>query len=683
MSTSRQLAAIVFTDIVGYTALMGTNEEKAFDLIKRNRDIHLEAIEPHNGRLVKELGDGMLLSFSSVSDAMHAAMHIQESCAKTTDIHLRIGIHYGEIIFEENDVFGDAVNIASRIQTLGVPGSILFSKSVANEIKNKSGFHITSLGAFEFKHVEEPMEIFALTNPGFAVPKREAMEGKLKSTVGQAAWKRKLLVPAIILILLIGALLVFKDQLFGTKGETAEMRSMAILPFENLQKDSTLYFLTDGIPENLINRLCALQSNLKVFARSATFGLPDTARTTAHLRRLLQTDLVLRGWLQKSDANIYLNCELVDAVSQNQLWGNKYLLNLDDVSGIEASIVSALVEALNIQTEKKGSEKVEVNPAAYAEYLKGRHLSYGSTPEESEKALAHFREAIRIDPKYALAYAALANEKIVQGLFATATKNEIVNEARTAIEAAMALDPAIPEIYTTIGALKFYYEWDWQGALEAYKKALDLDPANANTYIRYSTTLAILGRHSESLPLADKAIELDPVSISSLHNLGWCQLLAGNYNESKEAFGKALELHPNWTWGYMKKAYGHFMLGEFKESAALADKAQTLFKDGWGSELLQASLAMIYTNSNEKEKANAVIQRFLTYASQNTLKDPFTLSAIYQLNWDFEEAIEWARKALEQRSPNAYNYNIPFGSNKEFFNSPEHQQIISEMGFNK
>lgn len=683
MSTSHQLAAIVFTDIVGYTAMMGTNEEKAFDLIKRNREIHLEAIEPYNGRLVKELGDGMLLSFSSVSDAMLAAMYIQNACSKTTDIHLRIGIHYGEIMFDENDVFGDAVNIASRIQTLGVPGAILFSKSIANEIKNKSGFQIASLGSFELKHVEEPIEIFALTNPGFAVPKREAMEGKLKNSVGKETWKKKILAPAIIFILLIAALVAFIDQLFDGEGETAEMRSMAILPFENLQKDSTLYFLTDGIPENLINRLSALQSNLKVFARSATFGLPDTARTTLHLRKLLQTDLVLRGWLQKSDDKIYLNCELVDAVSQNQLWGNKYLLNLDDVSGIEASIVSALIEALNIQTEKKGSEKVEVNPAAYAEYLKGRHLSYGSTPAESEKALAHFREAIRIDPKYALAYAALANEKVVQGLFATATKNEIVNEARTALEAAMALDPSIPEIYSTEGALKFYYEWDWEGAVHAYKKALELDPANATTYIRYSTTLAILRRFEESLTLANKAIDLDPVSISSLHNLGWCHLLAGNYNESKEAFGKALELHPNWTWGYMKKAYGHFMLGEFKESVALADKAQTLFKDGWGSELLQAALAMIYSKSNDKEKADAVIKRFLTYAAQNTVKDPATLAFIYQMNGNFEKAIEWEKKALEQRSPNAYNFYIPFGADKEFYNSPEHQQIISEMGFNK
>ena len=135
--------------------------------------------------------------------------------------------------------------------------------------------------------------------------------------------------------------------------------------------------------------------------------------------------------------------------------------------------------------------------------------------------MSHFRKAIRIDPKYAAAYAAIANEKIVQGLFSTASKNEIVNEVRTALEAAKALDPDIAEIYTSEGALKFYYDWDWKGAIASYKKALELDPGNATIYIRYSTTLADVGRYKEALPLADKAVELDPVSISSLHNLGW------------------------------------------------------------------------------------------------------------------------------------------------------------------
>jgi len=577
------------------------------------------------------------------------------------------------------------VNVASRIQTLGVPGSILFSKKIADEIKNKLEFQLTSLGSFDFKNVEEPIEVFALSNPGFIVPRKEDMKGKLKPTGNKPKNKRRFLIPAAIMVLLLAVFLVFKKSILKGNDVNKTIKSLAILPFENIHKDSSLSYLTDGIPENLINRFSSIEG-IKVFARSATFGLADSARGIESLHKLLKTDLVLTGRLQKTEDGYFLNCELVDAANQNQLWGNKFQLNINDVSPTEAAITESLIDALKIRltgNSKPGQEKKVVNPEAYGEYLKGRYLSYGSTAEESEKALAHFREAIRIDPKYATAYAAIANEKIVQGLFSTASKNEIINEARTALEAAKALDPGLAEIYTSEGALKFYYDWDWQGAVASYKKALELDPGNATIYIRYSTTLADVGRYKEALPLADKAVELDPVSISSLHNLGWCNVLAGNYKKSTEAFGKALELHPNWVWGYIKKAYGHIFLNEFDKALPLAEKAEQLFKDGWGSELLQVTLAFIYTKCNQKEKADAVINRFLKYAAENTVKDPFTLSSIYQAKGDYKKAIEWEEKTIEAKSPSAYLMNLPLFYDKKFFESPEHQQILRKMGFVK
>jgi TolB-like protein/lipoprotein NlpI len=532
--------------------------------------------------------------------------------------------------------------------------------------------------------VDESMEIFAISNPGFTVPRKEDMKGKVKSPADKPAKNKWLLVSAGVAVLLIAAFLLFNSSLFNNNNGKGDIRSLAILPFENIQKDSSLFFLTDGIPENLINRFSAMHQSIKVFARSATFGLADTARTTENLHRLLNSDLVLRGRLQKTIDGFFLHCELIDATNQNQLWGDKYQLNINDVSRVEASIISALIQTLNIQPKNKTSaekSKKEVNPEAYAEYLKGRYLSYGSTPEESEKALTHFREAIRIDPQYAIAFAALANEKITQGLFATASKNEIVNEARTALEAAKALDPGLSDIYSTEGALKFYYDWDWQGAVDSYKKALELDPGNATIYIRYSATLADLGMFKEALPLADRAVELDPVSISSLHNLGWCNLLASNFKKSTEAFAKALELHPNWIWGHIKKSYGHIYLHEYDKALAHAEKARQLFKDGWGSELLQSTLVFIYTKCNEKEKANDVIKHFILYAEKNTVKDPFTLSLVYYLKDDFSKAIEWERKAMEGKSSNAYLMNIALFYDKKFFESTEHQQILKQMGF--
>jgi len=684
MSSSRQLAAIMFTDIVGYTALMGNDEQKAFTILNKNRAVQKPIIEQFSGRWIKELGDGVMASFNTVSDAVNAAIKIQQACNAAKDFQLSIGIHQGEIIFENNDIYGDAVNIASRIQSLGVPGSVLFSKKITDEIRNKAEFQITSLGSFEFKNVEEPIEVFALSNPGFVVPRPEDMRGKLKQTPKQKS-KKGILIAVTTAILILSLLFIFKNSILPKEVVAATIKSLAILPFENIQNDSTLSFLSDGIPENLINRFSNI-AGIKVFARSATFGLKDSSLRIENLRKLLNADMVLTGRLQKKGDGYFLNCELVDAANQNLIWGNKYELGTSDVSRIEDSIMTSLLNPLQISlvnNSKIDQHKKEVNPEAYAEYLKGRYLGYGSTPEESEKALSHFREAIRIDPKYAVAYAAIANEKIVQGLFSTASKNEIVHEVRTALEAAKALDPELADIYTSEGALKFYYDWDWIGAIASYKKALELDPGNATIYIRYSTTLADLGRHKEALPLADKAVELDPVSIPSLHNLGWVNLLAGNYKKSSEAFGKALELHPNWVWGHIKKAYGHIFMKECDKALSLAESGEKLFKDGWGSELLQTQLGFIYKNCNQNEKADAVINRFLKYAAENTLKDPFTLSFIYYMKGDHKKASEWEEKTMEGRYPSAYLMSIAFIYDQEYFQGEAHQNILKKMGFVK
>jgi len=684
MTQSRQLAAIMFTDIVGYTALMGNDEQKAFDLLKKNRLLQKPIIEQFNGRWIKELGDGVLASFNTVSDAVNAAIKIQEACNAAKDFQLRIGIHQGEIIFENDDIFGDAVNIASRIQTLGVPGSVLFSKKITDEIRNKAEFQLTSLGSFEFKHVQEPIEVFALSNPGFVVPRSEDMHGKLKPAHKKKS-KKGILILTAIAVLILSALVIFKNSIFQKTGVAVIVRSLAILPFENLQNDSSSFYLSDGIPENLINRLSAYPE-VKVFARSATFGLADSARSIVSLRKLLNADVVLTGRLQKKNNAYFLNCELVDAVNQNLLWGKTYELTGDDISRVEDSIIISLMNPLQIAFVNKANlvqKNRKVDPAAYAEYLKGRYLSYGSTPGESEKALSHFREAIRIDPKYALAYAAIANEKIIQGLFSTAPKSEIVNEARTALEAAKALDPGLADIYTSEGAIKFYYDWNWKGAVESYKKALELDSGNATIYIRYSTTLADLGRHKEALPLADKAVELDPVSISSLHNLGWVNLLAGNYKKSTEAFGKALELHPTWVWGYIKKSFGHIYMKEYNKALLLAESGEKLLKDGWGSELLQSQLALIYKRCDQKQKADSVINRFLKYASQNTVQDPFALSYIYYLQGDNKKANEWEIKTMEGRFPSAYLMSLSSLYEKKYFEGEGHQQVLKKMGFVK
>ncbi|MBK6382433.1 MAG: tetratricopeptide repeat protein [Chitinophagaceae bacterium] len=680
MSQTRQLAAIMFTDISGFTSLMGDDEQKAYAILQKNRALQKPIIEQFNGTWIKELGDGVLASFPTVSDAMNAAFNIQQACNAAKNFQLSIGIHQGEIIVENGDIFGDAVNVASRIQSLGVPGSVLFSKKIKDEIHNKAEFQTLSLGNFEFKNVEEPLEIFALSNPGFVVPRKEEMKGKLKTPVKKSNKGRW--IAASLGVLLLLSFFIFRQSIFPSKKTT--IKSLAILPFVNTGNDSAIAYLSDGIPENLINRFSKI-AGVKVFARSATFELPDSAKKIESLRRVLNADVVLTGRLSKSPTGYTLNCELVDAANKNQLWGNSFELTTDDIANVEDAIVAALLNPLEISSADGitiNQDNKKVNPAAYAEYLKGRYLSYGSTPEESEKAISHFRKAISIDPKYALAYAAIANEKITQSIFSNAGNQEIMNEGRTSLEAAKALDPTLPEIYTTEGALKFYYEHDWKGAVNSYKKALDLDPNNAIIYIRYSATLADVGQTKEALPLADKAVELDPVSISSLHNLGWVNLLAGNYQKGIDAFAKSVELHPTFTWGYIKQAFGYNALKQYDKALEETNKAEALLKDGWGSELIQAALMYNYDAAGNKSKADSLANRFLDYAAKNTVKDPYALSCVYRMKQDYKKALEWEEKTVQQRSPSAYILAVPFQymGYEDFYKSEGHQKILRQMG---
>jgi TolB-like protein len=506
------------------------------------------------------------------------------------------------------------------------------------------------------------------------------MKGKLKTPVKKT--NKGILVAASVGLLLLLSVFIFKNSIFPSAN--AAIKSLAILPFDNTLKDSAISYLSDGIPENLINRFSNI-AGIKVFARSATFELADSAKKIESLRKVLNADVVLTGRLSKSSTGYTLNCELVDASNKNQFWSKRFELTANDIAQLEDSIVASLLNPLEISLANGKTinpDEKKINPAAYAEYLKGRYLSYGSTPAETEQAISHFRQAISLDPRYALAYAAIANEKITQSIFSNAGNQEIMNEGRISLEAAKALDPTLPEIYTTEGALKFYYEHDWKGAVNSYKKALELDPNNAIIYIRYSATLADVGQTKEALPLAEKAVELDPVSISSLHNLGWVNLLAGNYQKAIEAFQKSVELHPTFTWGHIKQGFGYIALKNYDRALEETNKAEALLKDGWGSELIQVSIISNNQAAGNRAKADSLINRFLDYASKNTVKDAYALSCIYRLKHDYAKAIEWEQKTLQQRSPSAYVLALPFHymGYEDFYKSEGHQKILRQMG---
>ncbi|MBA2561742.1 MAG: adenylate/guanylate cyclase domain-containing protein, partial [Chitinophagaceae bacterium] len=307
MPQLRQLAAIMFTDIVGYTALMGEDEQKAFELLKKNRLLQKPLIEQNNGRWIKELGDGVLASFTTVSDAVNTAIKIQEACNLSKDFLLRIGIHHGEVVFEDDDIFGDAVNIASRLQALAPVGSIWISESVNNNVSNKKEIKTKFVRTETLKNVKEPVRVYEIIINDNDLESFNAITGKPENYVFD--------------------------------------KSIAVLPFVNMSNDPEQEYFSDGMAEEIINSLVHIQ-DLKVAGRMSSFQFKGSKKDLREVGEKLGVGNVLEGSVRKQGNRLRITAQLINVQDGFHLWSEKYDRNMDDIFAIQDEISLAITEQL-------------------------------------------------------------------------------------------------------------------------------------------------------------------------------------------------------------------------------------------------------------------------------------------------------------------------------------------------
>lgn len=454
---------------------------------------------------------------------------------------------------------------------------------------------------------------------------------------------------------------------------------LAVLPFETIAGDASMDYLSEGIPENLINRL-SQNTKLQLVSKASSFILDSEFRNSKDVLKHLNANLMLTGKVQRIDGSLIVNCQLTDTENNTQIWGDKVAHKSDDILELEKQMVTSLMNKLpkKFKTDQVVSKSWSENSEAQVHYMKGKALSYGSTKEEEDLALNHFREAIKLDPDFVAAYVAIANEQQVQAMFATDTRAAIFNEARLAVQTALNLNPNYGEAYTVDAAIKFYQDQDWEGAEASYKKAIRLDPNNANALIRYSFFLTTFKRHEEALSMANKAIELDPISISSLHNLGWSNLVAGNYAKAEKAFSDAVEIHPNWAWGYVKRAYS--LMYQNKCDLALKDKekARELLGD-WGSELLEACFIFILDTCNYDKMKDVAIEKYLAKINSDNYTDPLAMGLIFAAKGDYDEAIRWYQIAIDEKTTSFYQFTLDYIYPEEILQDPRFKQMKRDL----
>src|SRR6476659_1283348 len=316
---NRQLAAILFIDIVGYTAMMKKDEQNALAVTRHFITTLKRSTETFHGRILNDYGDGSLCCFPSATEAVKAAVLVQQELQKEPKVPLRVGIHVGELFFEGNKVMGDSVNVASRIQSLGCANSVLFSKEVFDKLRNQPDYKSVSLGKFEFKNVDEPLEIFALEREGLIVPKREQLTGKLKDIKKKSATKR-IIVAAILLVLLLASFLFYRSAV-NPSGFTGE-KSVAVLPFENT--DSSEQYLTDGVTQDIINKLSKISSLQKVIGWFSVRSFKKTTKTLKQVADELGVAAILSGTIQKHEGRMHIIAELIEVSTNKRLWGDNF-----------------------------------------------------------------------------------------------------------------------------------------------------------------------------------------------------------------------------------------------------------------------------------------------------------------------------------------------------------------------
>ena len=382
----RQLAAILFTDIVGYTALMQENEQKAVALIKHYNTALNELVALHNGKVLNYYGDGSLCTFPSVTEALNCAIELQKELQVEPTVPLRIGLHVGEVFFENDKALGDGVNVASRIQSLGQANTILFSKEISDKIRNQPEFKSVSLGLFEFKNVDQPMEVFALANEGLNIPKKETLEGKLKTPLSKTnkPVRRKIIAAVSIILLLVAGYFIYSIQL-KKSGFSGKEKSIAVLPFASMNSDKETESFSMGISTEITNQLSKI-STLNVRAPSSTIRFIDEKnKTLKDIAAELNVAAIVTGQFQIVSNKIRVYVALTDVNSDKVIWSKDYPSDWQDIFSIQNAIAEQVAFELNTELTKDEKKKIERNPTnnpeAYKYYLQGYqlHVNYYET----------------------------------------------------------------------------------------------------------------------------------------------------------------------------------------------------------------------------------------------------------------------------------------------------------------
>lgn len=639
-SANRQLACIMFTDVVGYTSLMGEDEGKAFEILKKNREIQRPLIERYGGKWIKELGDGVLATFSSVTDAVLAAADIQAACKANNSYSLRIGLHLGEVVFEGNDVFGDGVNIAARIQSIASVGGILISETVQKSLSNKKGIETRFTGHEMLKNVKDGINLYEVIitddYTGLSLPAEEKKEGL-----------------------------------------SAGKKSIAILPFRNLSKDAEQEYFSDGIAEEIIVMLSNIEK-LVVIGRSTSFQFKGAAKPVTEIGKILGVATILEGSVRRAGTGVRVTAELINIADGRQLWAEQYNRELTDIFEIQDDIAGNIAKKLKLQFFDEETRSIPIKMEAYELLLQGRFFM-DKYIEGFEKAVACFTKAIEIDPNYGEAYCELGKVNFLLTMNLFLKPREGFERAKYYAEKALSLNKELGAAHYVLGQIRFWFDFNFEESRKEFELAEQSKEAFYFTGVVLDPFYRafVFGDFDTAIASVQKKLETDPLSFYLQFQLGMLYVFAKRFEEGRKIYEKMLAILPDFSDAERMIAYSYIIEDVHHEKGLVhARKAAAMAKGiGWA----QNTFIILLAKAGYCDEARKELEARQAQAGPLVISH-LGLGIIYSHLGELDKAFEYLTEALENREiwVVAYKYDPEFDHLR---GDPRFQQLIDKIGY--
>ena len=566
----RQLAAIMFSDMTGYTALMQQNEQSAKNKRRRLKEVLEASVSVYNGKILQYYGDGALSIFNSAIDGVNCAVEIQQTLQQEPKVDVRIGIHSGDISIEDESIFGDGVNLASRIESLAVPGSVFISEKVFDEIRNQENLTAREMGYFELKNVIKPVRIFAIDNKSLVVPARDELKGKTKQPTNR----------------------------------------LAVLPFVNMSADPENEYFSDGITEELLNAFTKVDG-LQITSRTSAFAFKGKNTDIRDIGIQLNVDRILEGSVRKAGNRVRITAQLINAADGYHIWSENFDRNLTDIFEVQDEISSIIVNKCrgNLAAKEHEEKLVKVqtqNLEAYTLFLKGLHFYNKITPKNVKKAIEFFEEAISLEPDYAHAYAMAAEGYAYLGSTGQMQPNEAFDIVHKYSDKALQLDSSLSAGYAAKGSAFLLYDWKWKEAYDSLLKATELNPAATDAHQLLSFYYQINGRRNEAVDIMEKALQVDPLSPIVNKSLTDAYLIAGRADDALKQAELLLDMHPQMRIALELKGWCYGTKGDWKRATEIFEEVHKLIKHPLKG---LTPLGCAYAHLGEVEKALECIRK--------------------------------------------------------------------------